>query len=128
MTQHITHGKLHATILSYIIEHGFAPNTSELSDLLTVSETDIETALQALQDYHGVVLHPNSSRIWVVHPFSLAPTNFTVRTADKEYWGNCAWCSLGVAALLKQDCTITTVLGADRQQVEIHVKEGELVE
>ncbi|MEL6527495.1 MAG: alkylmercury lyase family protein, partial [Chloroflexota bacterium] len=46
----------------------------------------------------------------------------------KEYWGNCAWCSLGVAALLKQDCTITTVLGADRQQVEIHVKEGELVE
>ncbi len=64
----------------------------------------------------------------MIHPFSLAPTDFTVRTADKVRWGNCAWCSLGVAALLNCDTTITTTLGADKQQVEIHIRDGELVE
>lgn len=124
----ITHGLLHSTTIQYIIENGFGPDTTELASLLQVKEPEIIEALRALQEYHGVVLHPNSDQIWVIHPFSLAPTNFTVRTADKEYWGNCAWCSLGVAALLNQDVTITTVLGADRQQVELHIRDGELVE
>lgn len=124
----ITHGLLHATILSFIIETGYGPDISELAAILDAPESDVDLALHALQDYHGVVLHPNSTHIWVIHPFSLAPTNFTVRTASKTYWGNCAWCSLGVAALLNQDCTITTVLGADRKQVEIHIQDGALVE
>ncbi|MEO0563589.1 MAG: alkylmercury lyase family protein, partial [Chloroflexota bacterium] len=74
------------------------------------------------------VAHPNSARIWVIHPFSLAPTHFTVRTSDQSYWGTCAWCSLGVAALLDQDVTITTVLGGDGKQVNVHIRDGELVE
>lgn len=124
----LTHGLLHSKILQFIIDNGFGPDSAELAALLHVAEPDVITALHALQDYHGVVLHPNSSRIWVIHPFSLAPTNFTVRTMDRVYWGNCAWCSLGVAALLQRDVTITTVFGADRQQVDIHIQNGELVE
>lgn len=124
----LTHGLLHSTILQFIIDQGFAPHAAELAALLQTSEPEVIKALNALQDYHGVVLHPNSARIWVIHPFSLAPTNFTVRTAERAYWGNCAWCSLGAAALLNRDVTITTVLGADRQQVQIHIRDGELVE
>ncbi|MBK8020709.1 MAG: alkylmercury lyase family protein [Chloroflexi bacterium] len=124
----LTHGLLHHTILRFIIDHGYGPQPGELATQLTMSETEIAAALNALQDYHGVVLHPGTSRIWVIHPFSLAPTSFVVRTADRSWWGNCAWCSLGVAALLKQDVTITTALGADRQQVEIHIREGKIVE
>lgn len=124
----ITHGLFHSTILQFIINNGFGPEIDELASMLQVTEPEVVEALKALQDYHGVVLHPNNDRIWVIHPFSLAPTNFTVRTADKEYWGNCAWCSLGVAALLHQDVIITTVLGADRQQVELHIRDGELIE
>lgn len=124
----ITHGLLHSRILQFIVDKGFAPEVDELASMLHSTEPEVIEALKALQDYHGVVLHPNHARIWVIHPFSLAPTNFTVRTADREYWGNCAWCSLGVAALLNRNVTITTVLGADRQQVDIHIQDGELVE
>lgn len=124
----ITHGLLHSTILQFIIDNGFGPEIDELASRLHVTELEVIEALKSLQDYHGIVLHPNNDRIWVIHPFSLAPTNFTVRTSNKEYWGNCAWCSLGVAALLRQDVTITTVLGADRQQVALHIQDGELVE
>lgn len=124
----LTHGLLHSKILQFIIDNGFGPEIAELTSMLHVAEPEVIKALNALQDYHGVVLHPNNSRIWVIHPFSLAPTNFTVRTAEKAYWGNCAWCSLGVAALLNCDVTITTMLGADRHQVDIHIQNGKLVE
>jgi hypothetical protein len=124
----ITHGLLHSTILQYIIDHGFGPEVDELASLLSLNVSELVAALKSLEAYHGVVLHPDSARIWVIHPFSLAPTNFTVRTADKEYWGNCGWCSLGVAALLNRDVTITTTLGADRNQIELHIKNGNLLE
>lgn len=124
----LTHGLLHATILKYIIDHGYAPDATGLASLLALAESDVIQALQALEEYHGVVLHPNSARIWVIHLFSLAPTNFVVRTTatGKEWWGNCAWCSLGVAALLDQNVTITTTLGADRQQVTLHIVDGQI--
>ncbi len=124
----ITHGMLHSTILQFIIQHGYGPDLTDLTGLLDASETQVADALKALQDYHGVVLHPNTARIWVIHPFSLAPTSFVVQTAHGEWWGNCAWCSLGVAALLNQDVSITTTLGADRQQVSIHIQNGQIVE
>ena len=128
METDLTHGLLHSTILQFIIDHGFGPSAAELALALGTSEDAVSKALVALQDYHGVVLHPHSNRIWVIHPFSLAPTSFVVRTDDRVYWGNCAWCSLGVAALLDRDVTISTVLGADKQQVEIHIQDGELME
>ena len=124
----VTKGFLHFTILKYIIDKGFAPNIETLSVLLNTDKAEIEKGLYALQDYHGVVLHPNSPKIWVIHPFSLAPTNFLVKSAKGQWWGNCAWCSLGVAALLKEDLTITTNLGAHDEQVVINIINGELQE
>ena len=127
-TAPISHGLLHHTIIQSIIDHGYAPDEKELASKLNRSAEEVAAALQALHDYHGVVLHPNSSKLWVIHPFSTAPTNFVVRTTDGEWWGNCAWCSFGVAALLNRDLTIVTALGADREQVEIHIRDGKVVE
>lgn len=124
----LTHGVLHATLLQYIIDNGFAPHVDELVSILDVTRPDLITDLHNLQDYHGVVLHPNSADIWVIHPFSLAPTNFTVRTSEKVYWATCAWCSMGAAALLNQDVTITTALGATGKQVELRIQDGKLLD
>src|SRR5450755_3646178 len=124
----ITNALLHYTILKHIIDEGFAPDLETLSVLLKADPVEVQQQLYALQDYHGIVLHPNNSKIWVIHPFSLAPTNFFVRSAKGEWWGNCAWCSLGVAALLKEDLTISTNLGAQDEQVIIHIINGEVRE
>ena len=124
----ITKGFLHYIILEHIINEGYAPNPETLSSILNASVADIEKGLYELQEYHGVVLHPNKPEIWVIHPFSLAPTNFFIQSSKGIWWGNCAWCSLGVAALLKEDLTITTNLGAQDQQVKIHITKGEILE
>ncbi|UCH65419.1 MAG: hypothetical protein JSW63_12575 [Ignavibacterium sp.] len=119
---------LHYTIIKHIIEKGYAPDIETLSNIMNSDVKEVGTALFDLQDEHGVVLHPNQPKIWVIHPFALAPTNFIVKSSKGLWWGNCAWCSLGIAALLKDDASITTNLGAHGEQVIIHIKGGEVQE
>lgn len=120
--------ELHSVILQHIIDKGHAPNLADLSIIMEADEPEITQALYALQDYHGVVLHPNEPKIWVIHPFSLAPTNFLVKSQSGKWWGNCAWCSLGVAALLKEDVSILTSYGAYGEPLQIHIQNGEILE
>ncbi len=124
----ITNSELHYQIIKGIIENGFAPNIDELADMLRSDTEEVIKKLYDLQDYHGVVLHPDKPEIWVIHPFSLAPTNFYVKSKKGEWWGNCAWCSLGIAALLNDDVKITTTIGAETKQVEIKIVNGEIQE
>lgn len=124
----LAHGQVHAAILKHVIDRGVAPEVEALALQFGVSRESMATALRALADYHGVVLHPHEPKVWVIHPFSLAPTNFLLRAGDDEWWGNCAWCSLGAAALLARDLTITTTLGANGRQVEVRIQDGRLLD
>ena len=124
----ISNAKLHYTILKRIIKDGFAPDVEVLSTLLNEEKVNVIKGLYDLQDYHGVVLHPNEPKIWVMHPFSLAPTNFYIRSNRGEWWGNCAWCSLGAAALLNEDVKITTNVGGETKQIEITIIDGQIIE
>lgn len=115
---------LHHTIIEHFISHGRAPAIATLASVLEQPREAVAAALRALQDEHGVVLHPASSEIWVCHPFSSAPTSFWVRSAGRGWWGNCAWCSLGVVALLGSDATVTTSLGGESTQVTVAIANG----
>ena len=122
----VTHANLHHALITGIIHKGYAPSIDALATTLSATKAQIIEGLYALQEYHGVVLHPNTPKIWVVHPFSLAPTNFYVESNSGEWWGNCAWCSLGIAAILKEDVTITSTIGAEREHVILRIKNGRL--
>ncbi len=122
----ISNSQLHYTIIKYIIEYGYAPDLNSLVKLLGKNSNDVVSALQSLAKTKGVVLHPNESKIWVIPPFSLAPTNFYVQTEIGSWWGNCAWCSLGIAAIIKNNVTITTSIGAHGKRIEIRIKDGKL--
>jgi hypothetical protein len=120
----IATSRLHHEIIEHFIEHGFAPSVATLSARLDRPRESVAVALHALQDEHGVVLHPSSSEIWVSHPFSSAPTSFWVRNTRRGWWGNCAWCSLGIVALLGTDASITTTLGGESEQVTVNIVNG----
>jgi hypothetical protein len=67
-------------------------------------------------------LHPHTPEVWVAHPFSTAPTPFAVWHKGRIWWGNCAWCSLGIAALLGgNEVMIKSSLGAEGTPVTVHV-------
>ncbi|MCC7054620.1 MAG: alkylmercury lyase family protein [Gemmatimonadaceae bacterium] len=120
----LTPGVVHATIARHFLSHGTAPSIAVLAETLGVAVAVMAEALRALADDHGVVLHPVSGEIWAMHPFSAAPTAFWVESGGRGWWGNCAWCSLGIVALLRADATITTSLGGECTQVVLQVRDG----
>ena len=119
---------LHYTLIRHILDHGYAPDTQELSRILDLPEEATVSALKRLAEDHGVVLHPQQPDIWAIHPFSLAPTAFWVRSGDGAWWGNCGWCSLGIAALVAEDVTISTSFGAEGRPVDLHIRSGRMIE
>jgi hypothetical protein len=124
----LNHGTLHHAIIRSIVDNGDAATPDELATRFGVGRDEIETALRALDDYHGVVLHPGSFEVWVAHPFSLAPTSFRVWSDQREWWSPCAWCALGVVELVGGTGTITTQLGHSARQVMVQVEHGELLD
>jgi Alkylmercury lyase len=125
----LTRASLHHAILRHFVDHGHAPSHERLTATFGVDVDTMTHALRDLAAYHGVVLHPHAAEVWVAHPFSTAPTTFTVRHEDRLWWGNCAWCSLGIASLLGgRGVTIDTTLGAEGRPVAIHVEEHRVLE
>lgn len=122
-----SHAALHHAIMRSIVDSGHAPTPDELSARIGVARGEIEMALTALADDHGVVLHPGSFDVWVAHPFSLAPTSFRVWSDQREWWSPCAWCALGAVELIGGTGTITTLLGHSGRQVMVQVEDGELL-
>lgn len=119
-------GRLHHELLRSLIDRGVLPSHDELQARLGCSATDLDLAFDELSQQHGVVLHPGTRQVWAIHPFSLAPTMFMVQSGERKWWGNCAWCSLGIAALIGSPCEITTTLGAEGEQVRLTVADGRL--
>lgn len=119
---------LHHTLIRHILDHGHAPSRADLGRILALPDAEVADALFRLAEDHGVVLHPHQAEVWAIHPFSLAPTGFWVRSGDRAWWGNCAWCSLGVAALAGQDTIISTSFGAEGRPVDLHIQDGRILE
>lgn len=86
-----TAGALHRQLLRGLVDDGVLPSRDTLLARLKCSDVELDRAFESLAEEHGVVLHPGSHGVWVIHPFSLAPTLFLVRSGDRAWWGNCAW-------------------------------------
>ncbi|KGB53065.1 Alkylmercury lyase [Sphingopyxis sp. LC81] len=111
-----------------VAELGHAPSNADLAERAGLPVPVVEAALHALHEAHALLLHPGKTEPWAVHPFALSPGSCWVETGDKGYWANCVYCGFGIAAALDEDATIYTRIGGEREPVEIHVRNGELVE
>ena len=119
-------GRLHHELLRSLVDRCVIPSDEELQAALGCSPAELDRAFDDLDGQHGVVLHPGTRRVWAIHPFSLAPTPFVVESGQRKWWGNCAWCSLGIATLVGGACDITTTLGAEGESVRLTVADGRL--
>ena len=117
-------GRLHYELIRGLVDTGVIPARAELQNRLGCSSNELDRAIDALAAEHGAVLHPGTRDIWVVHPFSVAPTPFVVRSGTMMWWGNCAWCSLGVAVLVDAPCVIASTFGAEGEPTELTVTDG----
>ena len=120
---------LHAAIIDSFLHRQRPPTVRELADHFGQREPGpVRAALRGLAERHGVVLHPGSDEVWVAHPFSAAPTSFVVKSGGRSWWGNCAWCSLGLAHLAGGDAVIETRDGGLGEPAIIRIEDGRLLD
>jgi hypothetical protein len=63
-------------------------------------------ALEELALQRVVVLDPETREVRMAMPFSVRPTEFVVRSGEREWFANCAWDALGIPAALGRPCEI----------------------
>lgn len=124
----MTDSSLHEAIIASFIERQRPPTIRELAARFACDQSEARQRLRGLAERHGVVLHPHSDEVWVAHPFSAAPTPFVVSSAGGMWWGNCAWCALGVAHLVGGNASIETRLGAIGEHATIRIEGGQLLD
>jgi hypothetical protein len=95
-----------------------------MADEAEAAAQDVVRALVHLASHRALILSPAGDRVIVAPPFSAIPTPFWVETSEGSWWGNCAWESLGIAALLNQDAVIRTSGGAQGRPLEIRTAAG----
>lgn len=107
-----------------IADLGHAPPPEALAATVGCDLATLEEHLRRLADAHALLLHPGSTRPWVVHPFALAPGSCWVRTPRRGYWANCLYCAFGIAAALDSDAVVTTRYGGEEETVQYEVRRG----
>lgn len=119
---------LHEAIITGFLKQQRPPTVREIAERFQCDEAQARQGLRTLADNHGVVLHPHSDEVWIAHPFSAAPTTCVVTSGKQKWWGNCAWCSLGVVHLAGGSATIETRLGAIDDHATLRFENGKLLD
>ena len=116
--------KVRYQIYRYFAEHCVAPSHQQIADLLDVEVEKVHVSFHELHEHHMIFLEPNSDSIRMANPFSAIPTDFKTISGDKQWWANCAWDSLGIAAALDIDVEIQASFPNSQETVDLQVNDG----
>ncbi len=116
--------KIRTQIYRFFVDACRAPSYQEIADLLNAAKGDVRDSFHKLHERHMVYLELGTDAIRMANPFSAIPTKFMVKSGQKEWWANCAWDSLGIAAALKIDVHIEATYPDIQEIVELQVLNG----
>jgi hypothetical protein len=103
---------------------GEVPTALQLSQLLARPLGVVRDTLQWLAAQRALVLQANGE-ILMAEPFSAVPTPFLIRSGDAQWWSNCIWDGLGIAAMLRLDADLITACQCCGTRLQIGVAHGE---
>jgi len=102
-----------------------APTSAEVANALGAFQAEVESAFERLHASRLLVPEPGDlSRIRMAPPFSGIETPFRVRVAEKTYYANCAWDSLGIPAALHQDAIVEASDGFSGEAIQLRIRDG----
>ena len=96
------------------------PTTEEVAKHLKKDILSIEQSFKRLAYAHQIVLAPGSYTIWMAHPFSSLPTNYTVAIGSKKYFANWVWDIFGISAILQMNAKGHTPCGCGECNEELN--------
>lgn len=118
--------KLRTTVLHFFVREHRSPSVRELSQLNGSSEPEVRAGLASLAEQHAMAVHPRTGEIRMAHPFSAVPSHFRVDTSDGSWWPNCAWCGLGILAMLGKSGTVLSACATCERAFTWTVVDGKI--
>jgi hypothetical protein len=114
-------------LYSSFVRDGNARTPAEAAAELGVGVEETRAAYRRLHEAHALVLEPDAGSIRMLNPFSVVETPHRVEADGRSWWANCAWDALGIPAALHADGRIESACPDCGQQLELEVRDGELV-
>ena len=113
-------------VYQFWIENERPPTFSETAQHFDLSPEEARSAYHRLNDAHALFLNPGTDDVLMAHPLSAVPTPYCVHIKDRVLWANCAWDSLGIPAMLKDDARIEARHAFSDEPVIYTVENGAL--
>ena len=111
-------------IYRFFADNCIAPSYQQIANLITADDENVRISFHKLHEWHMIFLEHDSDSIRMANPFSAIPTKFKVISGNKQWWANCAWDSLGIAAALKIDVQIKASYPDTQETVDLQVDNG----
>ena len=108
-------------------EEGRAQTPGETAASLGLAEDEVAAAFRRLHDAHALVLHPGTTELRMLNPFSVAETPHRVEADGRSWFANCAWDALGIPGALHADGVVQSECPDCGERLELEVRDGELV-
>lgn len=119
--------RIRAFIYEFFMENARPPSPDEMGQQFNISSDEAQQSYQRLHEAHHIFLDAETATIRMANPLSAVPTDYRVKVNDKWLFANCAWDTLGIAAMVGQDVEIEATLPMSRKLVTYQVKSGELL-
>jgi hypothetical protein len=97
-----------SAIYDHIVATTRPPSVAEVAGRVGSPVADVKDAYQRLFGRRTLVLAADGETIVMAPPFAGAPTQHRVRVGEREYFANCSWDALGVAAAIKRPAVVTS--------------------
>ena len=101
-----------------------APTYQELAGRFNAAPQIVRDSFHRLHQRHMIFLEPGADTVRIANPFSAIPTMYKVTSGNKQWWANCAWDALGIAAALDIDVQIEAGYPDEPQIAALEVKQG----
>jgi hypothetical protein len=108
-------------VYAHFAATGTSPAVAAIAESATASVADVRRAFQRLRQNRVLFLEPDGTTIRMAPPFSGVPTQHRVLARGREYFANCAWDALGVAAALQSDAMVLSECAQSHEPLRLRV-------
>jgi alkylmercury lyase-like protein len=109
-------------IYDWIIAHGEPPLTQDIGAHVGMLPAEARYAIANLNIGKTVLCDPMSGEIWMAGPFAAGETPYRVVGSRASWFANCAWDSLGIAAIVGEDVCIEASCADCGDSMRVRVK------
>jgi hypothetical protein len=119
--------QIRAFIYTFFVANARPPSIAEMARKFNISNDEIRDAYNRLNAAHHIFLEPGTDTIRMAHPLSAVITDYRVQVDNRWLYANCAWDSLGIAAMCHTDAHMEATLPLSRETVTYRIQDGELM-